>query len=403
MTLITLISLTFTGCTPALLIPSLIQSTQKLKRISLAHSPFLRGPLQGFTVNGEGQGAVVWTQESTGNFTVQGRLIQNFKPQSSFSSTRPGQYSPVFAYEKGEPDALVGSFRSVSVENVALPDVNVQLMRLPLTKGNIMPEELGAYQLLNASTPPSGLPLLCQEFPFSGERHQTAAYVMLPAQGQEKPEFKRIMTVPNGAIFLAGHLDHEGDGLLLWSNEGQTYSQKITHFASEGEPLELNFIPTMEKKHFLMQMSAERGFIAFPTDTGLEIHLINDNQIEPQHKPLAFGVKTSYRDDQNQFLNVRSWDAQLSPEGLGWVAWVSENHQQAYYQRVEHFQFIGQPQSIPPNAEGMQFTMLRLSGDPQNESVIAGLDGRCSFSQAAKGCLIDLGQSQEVWFASLTP
>ncbi len=152
-----------------------------------------------------------------------------------------------------------------------------------------------------------------------------------------------------------------------------------------------------------MRMSAGKGFISFRAPTGLAIHPISDYQIAAQSISLDFNVNTSYQSDPQKFISVRSWDAQLTPEGQGWVAWISQNHQQAYYQQVQGFQFTGQPQSIPPNLEGMQFSMLRISGDLKNTPVIAGLDGRCSLSYAVKGCVVDLGQAQEVWLAKLVP
>lgn len=386
-----------TACTPALFVPNLIQSTQKVKRISVIHSPFLRGPLQGFTVNSEGMGALQWTQESTGNLTLQGRVIQDFKPQKALSSPLLGRYSPVFIHEKGRQDTLLGSFRNLTMEIIAFPEVG-QLMRIPLSESHDPPEELGTYQFLTPAPSELGPPLLTQTF----SRKPEKAYVMQTVQGQADTPFKMIKALPRGATFMAGSVDYQGEGLLLWRHEDKTYSQKITDFAPDGEARELS-LSTADTPPFAMQMSAGKGFISFRVPTGLAIHTISDYQIAAQIISLDFNVNTSYQSDPRKFITTHSWDAQLSPEGLGWVAWISQNHQQAYYQQVKAFQFTGQPQSIPPNPSGMQFSMLRISGDLKNTPVIAGLDGRCSLSYATKGCVVDLGQFQEVWYAKLVP
>ncbi len=221
-----------TACTPALFVPSIIQSTQKVKRISVIHSPFLRGPLQGFTVNSEGLGALQWTQESTGNLTLQGRVIQDFKPQKALSSPLLDRYSPVFVHEKGKPDTLLGSFRSLTMEVMTFPEVG-QLMRIPLSESHDPPEELGAYQFLNPAPSELGPPLLTQTFPLSSKPEK--AYVMQAAEGQADTSFKMVKALPSDASFMAGSVDYQGEGLLLWRHEDKTYSQKIANFAPDGE------------------------------------------------------------------------------------------------------------------------------------------------------------------------
>jgi hypothetical protein len=384
--------------------------TLSLQRISILKSADIRGPLQGFGLNAQGQGAIMWGQQSNGTVTSMGRLLKTFLPDKPFMSNLVGPKTGFFNYQliPNSYGYLIGNIRSFSVFPT-INDLNGQLNVIPLSESNSMSvlQKLGDYQLLNMAFDEKGKGslLLCKEYLDTGDGLPTpSAYIMEFTQSDGlitgSPRLIKELPGLREDVFIGGSLDLKGNGLLFWMRDGKVYSQKFMDFKPLGEELPLGFVPLMEKENFFIQVSEGNGFIAWRIEAGLQVFRVNDYVVDSNGKSeLNFPVNVGYLDAQLNHLMVRSWDVKISPQGQGLAAWVSPDHEQAYYQQIKDFKFVGSPQSVTQNTDGMQFGMLRVSVNDEGPMVISGLDMKCTYRTAGGQCLADSGRQKEIWMS----
>jgi hypothetical protein len=380
-------------------------------RVRVLKSTDLHGPLRGFGVDSQGQGAIMWSQSSNDTLSHQGRYIKDYLPDKSFSTNVTGSLAGYFTHHafSKEKSVFIGSVLPVG-RTSTFPVYNGSLLSLllPNMEDKISSKNVGLYQILNITRKSQGKVslLLCREYYSAPDGlSQPAVFVLDLSESEDlsavSPRLVKEFANMRGPIFIGGSLDFNGNGLILWRKEEQVYFQRFTNFKPVDNEQKLEVGLQDSKENLFMQISDGSGYIAWPGEDGLQILPIKENLIQASlKKELKLPVKVNYVDQPSQNGAARSWDLQMSPQGQGMAVWVTSDFKQAYYQKIEDFRFVGTPQAIPNSTDGLQFGMLRLSANPEGPKIVAGLDTSCKSSFRTLGCQVDLAGPKEIWLSN---
>jgi hypothetical protein len=99
---------------------------------------------------------------------------------------------------------------------------------------------------------------------------------------------------------------------------------------------------------------------------------------------------------------VPCWDVALSAQGNGFAVWTSEKHEQAFYQSIQDFQFVGAAKPILPHTPSNRFGVLRASYT-QGQKRIAVLETPCTFTPQEPNftCVGPMGVEKTIWTAQI--